>query len=126
MIPVSTITSNANSTPALTNATINKPLSKNSCSVIFAVASDFSNAVFPVAALHVNKSLSLFAQSSIIVLEKCPLMISSWCFSNNGRMIVFNSLESSNALIFAGFDKRSIIAVIPPCFKASVITSQPY
>ena len=40
----------------------------------------FSKAVSPVAALQVNKFLSPLAQSSIIVLEKCPHIISSWCF----------------------------------------------
>ena len=80
-MPASTIVSNANSTPALTKATINNPLSKNSCSAIFTSAAGvFSKAVSPVAARQVNKFLSSFAQSSIIVLENSPLMISSWCF----------------------------------------------
>jgi len=35
-------------------------------------------------------------------------------------------LHNSKALIFAGLDKRSIIFVIPPYFKASVMVSQPY
>ncbi|MNH44734.1 hypothetical protein D3C79_1069840 [compost metagenome] len=70
--------SKANSTPALTIATINKPLSKNSCSVILTSAGAvFSNAVSPVAALQVNRFLSSFAQSAIIVAEKTPLMMSS-------------------------------------------------
>ena len=69
---------------------------------------------------------SSFAQSSIMVLEKCPLMISSMCLWNKGRIISFNSSDNSKAFIFAGFDKRSIMLVIPPYFNPSVTVSQPY
>ena len=41
-------------------------------------------------------------------------------------MMPLSSSLSSNALIFDGLSRRSIMPVMPPCLSASVIVSQPY
>ena len=126
-MPLATMVSNANSTPALTIAIINTPWSKYSCSLILpSYFGAFSKAVLPVSSRHFNRFASPFAQSSIITRENSPLMISSMCLANKNANSSLICSANSNARNFALLDKRSIINVIPPCFKASVMVSQPY
>ena len=77
-MPAAVMVSNASSTPALTIATIKIPLSKNSCSEIStSPAGVFSKLVSAVSARHLSKFTSSLFQSSIIVREKVPSMMSS-------------------------------------------------
>mmetsp|Transcript_19762 Transcript_19762/g.59136 ORF Transcript_19762/g.59136 Transcript_19762/m.59136 type:complete len:273 (+) Transcript_19762:577-1395(+) len=108
-------------------ATMTTALSKYSCSGISMLpAGVFSKPVSAVSSRHFKRLASLLSQSSIIVFEKWPEIMSSWCFTYNGRMISFNSSANSKHLIFDGLSKRSIMPVTPPCFRASVWVSQPY
>ena len=89
------------------------------------LAVDFSKGVSAVSSRQVSNFLSSLSQSLIIPDEKVPVIISSICFLNKGSIITLSSSASSTAISFAGFDKRSIIFVIPPCFRPSATVSQP-
>ncbi|MNE47405.1 hypothetical protein D3C80_1418120 [compost metagenome] len=65
------------------------------------------------------------AQSAIMPRENSPAMMSSMCFSNSGRIRVRSCSDSSKARSLAGLERRSIIRLMPPCFRASVMVSQP-
>ena len=61
-----------------------------------------------------------------MVLEKWPVMMSSWCLAYRGCMISLSSAAISKHLILEGLSRRSIMPVMPPCLSASVIVSHPY
>ena len=88
-------------------------------------AVDFSKAVSAVCSRQVSSFLSSLAQSSIMSRENSPQMMLSMCFWNNGAIKVFKSSASELATSLAGFERRSIMLVMPPCFKPSDTTSQP-
>ena len=65
-------------------------------------------------------------RSSIMVLEKCPVMMSSWCFSLQRAHDVLEFLRQVEGADLCRLDRRSIILVMPPCLRPSVTVSQPY
>jgi ketol-acid reductoisomerase len=78
-------------TPLIANTIARKKLYEMNVVISASVLADFSNAVSAVAARHFSKMASSLAQSSIMVLEKWPVMMSSWCFSYSERMMFFSS-----------------------------------
>ena len=80
---------------------------------------------FRITKSEIKEEVSSLDEEPPKTHENSPDIILSICFLNKGVMIDFNFSDNSKALILAGLERRSIILVIPPCFKASVIVSQP-